>query len=97
LINGVNFKTLKRTHRPVDTWFFPKNEIPCNSKRKASSTHGAGFPGYLHVENNASRSISFTLHKTQVQVDQSPQCKTRFTKSNRTESGEYPWTHWYRR
>jgi hypothetical protein len=32
--------------------------------------------------------ISIALHKTQVQVDQRPQHKTRYTKSDRRESGE---------
>ena len=34
---------------------------------------------------NANAFLFMTLHKTQVQVDQRPQCKTRYTKSNRTE------------
>ena len=29
-----------------------------------------------------------TLHKTQVQMDPRSQCRTRYTKYNRTESGE---------
>ena len=50
-----------------------------------------------YMQNTANRSLSITLHKTQVQVDQEPQHKTRHSKSNREESGEEPWTHWYRR
>jgi hypothetical protein len=43
-----------------------------------------------YMQNTANRSLSITLHKTQVQVDQEPQHKTRHSKSNREESGEEP-------
>jgi hypothetical protein len=56
-------------------------------KGNASSIKGAGLTGCLPVED-ANRSISITLHKTQVQVDQRPQHKTGYTKSDRRESGE---------
>jgi hypothetical protein len=36
------------------------------------------------------------LHKAQLQVDQGPQHKTRYTKSNKRESGKEPQTHWHR-
>jgi hypothetical protein len=42
---------------------------------------------------NENRYIFVTLHKTQVQVDQGPQHKTRHTKSNRRESGKEPQSH----
>ena len=38
-----------------------------------------------------------TLTKSQVQVDQGPQPKTRYTESNRRESGKEPLTHGHRR
>ena len=34
--------------------------------------------------------IAFTLYKAQVQVDQGPQHKTKYTESNRRESGKEP-------
>jgi len=37
---------------------------------------------------NENRSIFVILHKAQVQVDQGPQHKTRYTESNRRESGK---------
>jgi hypothetical protein len=55
---------------------------------KTSLTNGAGLTGCLHVENNANRYTSITLHKTPIQVDQRPHHKTRCTKSNSQESGE---------
>jgi hypothetical protein len=38
------------------------------------------------MEKDANRFICIILHKTQVQVDQRPQRKTRYTKSHRTDS-----------
>lgn len=35
-------------------------------------------------------------HKAQVQVDQSPSYNTRYTESNRGESGAKPQTQWHR-
>ena len=61
-------------------------------KKEASSTNGAGLTECLHVEE----STFITLHKTQVQVDQWPQHKIGYIKSNRRESGELPWTHCHR-
>ena len=33
------------------------------------------------------------MYKAQVQVDQEPPHKTRYTETNRKESGEEPWAH----
>ena len=40
------------------------------------------------MQNNATRSKLITLYKTQIQVDQRPQYKTRLTEPYRKESGE---------
>ena len=48
------------------------------------------------MKKNENRSKYVTLHKAQVQVDQVPQHKTRYTESNRRESGEEPGTHCHR-
>ena len=48
------------------------------------------------MQMNENRSIYITLHNAQVQVDQGPQHKTRYTESNRRESGKVPGTHWHR-
>jgi hypothetical protein len=37
-----------------------------------------------------------SLYKAQVQVDQGPQYKTRYTESNRRKSGKELQTHWHR-
>jgi hypothetical protein len=58
-------------------------------KKKASSTNGAGLTGCC-TNKNANRSIFITMHKTQVQVDQNPQHKTRHTEPDRRKSEEYP-------
>jgi len=42
------------------------------------------------MQENENRSISIILHEAQVQVDQRPQHKTRYTYSNRRESGKEP-------
>jgi hypothetical protein len=42
------------------------------------------------------RSILITLHKAQVQADQGPQHKARYTDTNKLESGKEPQTHWNR-
>lgn len=42
------------------------------------------------MSNNVNRSISFTIHKTQVQVDQKPHQKTTYTEPDRRERGEDP-------
>ena len=38
------------------------------------------------MQKNANRSLSITLHKTQVQMDQRPQHTTRYTESHRRDS-----------
>jgi hypothetical protein len=58
-----------------------------NGKKKTSSINGAGLTGCLPVKN-ANGSIVITLHKTQVQVDQRPEHKTGYTKSDRSQSRE---------
>ena len=54
---------------------------------KSIFKNGAGQTGHLHVEKRKYIHI-YHLHKTQLQRDQRPQCKTRHTKSNRTERWE---------
>ena len=46
--------------------------------------------------NNANQSVSITLHKTQVQVNQTPQHKARCTEPDRRESWK-ALKHWLRR
>ena len=36
------------------------------------------------------------MYKAQIQVDQGPPHKTRYTETYRGESGEEPWTHEHR-
>jgi hypothetical protein len=45
---------------------------------------------------NADRSICIALHKAQVQVDQRPQHKTKYTESDRRESREHQLTYGHR-
>jgi hypothetical protein len=66
----------------------PKNKW----RRKASSINDAGLTGSYYVENE-NRAIFVALHKAQGQVDQRPQHKTRYTESNRRESGKEPPTY----
>lgn len=47
-------------------------------KKEASSANGVGLTGCLHV-GECNRPINITLHKTQLQVHQRPQHKTRYT------------------
>jgi hypothetical protein len=68
----------------MDTWFLTKKPKPYSGKREASSTNGAGLNDSLHVEEWK----LIILHKTQVQVDQRYQHKTRYIKSNRGENEE---------
>jgi hypothetical protein len=60
---------------------FNKNTKNIQWKRKASSINDAGLTGCLY-EN---RPIFVSLHKAQVQVDQGPHHKTRYTESNTKE------------
>lgn len=45
------------------------------------------------MQKNENRSLFATLHKTQLQVNQRPQHKTRYTEFNRREIGKEPQTH----
>ena len=57
-------------------------------KRNYFSINDDGLNASMYKNEN--RSIFVTLHKAQVQVDQVPQHKTRYTESNRRESGKEP-------
>ena len=48
------------------------------------------------MQKNKNRYIFVILHKAQVQVNQGPQYKTRYTESNRRENGKDPRIHWHR-
>jgi hypothetical protein len=48
------------------------------------------------MKKNENTSIFITLQKAQIQVNQGPQHKTKYTESNRRESGKEPQTHWGR-
>jgi hypothetical protein len=63
-------------------------------QNKSISTNGAGLTGSQSACWRMKTDPCVTLHKTQVQMDQGPQHKTRYTESNRRESGKEPWTHW---
>ena len=56
--------------------FWQKKANPYNGKKESSSMIGAGLTGCLHVEE-CKWSISITLCKSQVQMDQRPQCKNQ--------------------
>ena len=58
---------------------------PSGRKKTAFSTNGAGSTG-SQVEKNANLSILISLYKAQIQVDQGPPHKTRYTETNRKES-----------
>jgi hypothetical protein len=45
------------------------------------------------MEKNENCSILIFLYKTQVQMDQGPPHKTRYSESNRIENGENSQTH----
>lgn len=55
-------------------------------KKKKASTNCAVFDSYLCVEES-NRPIFTTIHKTQLQVDQRPQHKTKYNKFYARESG----------
>jgi hypothetical protein len=58
-------------------------------KKKASTANGTGLTSRLHLEQY--KLIHFiSLYKAQVQGDQGPPHKTRYTESNRRESGKHP-------
>jgi hypothetical protein len=56
-------------------------------KGKASSTNGAGLTGSMHVQKCKLIHSYFPV-QAQVQVDQGPQHKARYTESNRREKGK---------
>ena len=58
-----------------------------NGKKKAPSINGSGLTGCLK-QKNENRPIFVTFHKAHVQLDQGPQHKTRYTQSNRRQSGK---------
>ena len=51
----------------------------------------------LSIYKNANPFILISLYKAQIQVNQGPPNKTRFTNSNRREIGEEPQTHEHRK
>jgi len=66
-----------------------------SGKKTAFSTNGPGSTGSEHVEE--CKSIhSYLLVKHQVQVDLGPPHKTRYSETNRRESGEKPRIHGHR-
>ena len=52
--------------------------------------NGAGSTGSQHIEECKNKSILISLYKAQVKVDQGSPHKTRYTETNRKESGEEP-------
>ena len=50
----------------------------------------------VSMQKNANQSLLSSLYKAQVQVDQRPPHKTRYTETNRTESGEELRIYWHR-
>jgi hypothetical protein len=64
-------------------------------KKAAFSTNGAGSNGGQHVEECELIHL-ISLYKAQVQVDQGPPHKIRYTETNRKESGEEPQAHGHR-
>jgi hypothetical protein len=66
---------------------FDKEPKIYTGQKKAPTINGAGLTSSLYVKSK-SRSIFITLHKTQIQVDQGPQCKTRYTETNTKEIGK---------
>jgi hypothetical protein len=63
-------------------FFLTKKPKLYNGNVRASSPNGADLTGCLHAEDPNSSLCT--------KVDQRPQHKTRYTKSSRTESVEYP-------
>jgi hypothetical protein len=66
---------------------FDKGTNTIQWKKTAFSTNGACSTGDCHVEE-CNQSIFISLYKSQVQVDQGPPHKPRYTKTNRRESGK---------
>jgi hypothetical protein len=74
------------------TWSLIKKLKPSSGKKTAFSTNATGSTGSQNVEEYK----SISLNKAQVQVDQGPPHNTRYTETNRKESGEEPRTHKHR-
>ena len=68
---------------------------PFSGKKTTFSTNGAASTGSQHVEE-CKLIHSYFLYKAQVQVDQGPLHKIRYTENNRKESGEEPQAHGHR-
>ena len=66
-----------------------------SGKKTAFSTNGAGSAGSQHVEE-CNLIHSYLPVQSSSQVDQGPPHKTRYTESNRRESGEEPGAHGHR-
>ena len=79
-------------NEPLCLWSLDKGAKIISGKKSAFSTNGAGSTGGQYVEE----SILISLHKAQVQVDQEPPQKSRYTETNRGEIGEELWTHGHR-
>jgi hypothetical protein len=70
---------------------------PSSGKKTAFSKNIAGSTGGQHVEEcEFIHSYCLSLYKAQVQVDQGPAHKTRYTENNRIESGRKLQTHGHR-
>ena len=62
-------------------------------KKTTFSTNGTSSTGSQHVEECKLIHSYHLVQGTQVQVDQGPPHKARYTETNRRESGEEPQTH----
>ena len=56
-------------------------------KGKHLQINGAGITGWQHVED-CNRSISITIHKTQIQMDHVPQHKFSYIETDGRENGK---------
>jgi hypothetical protein len=65
---------------------FVKGAKTIQWKKDSISTNVAGSTGIQHIEECTS--ILISLYKGQVQVDQEPPCKTRYTETTQRGSGE---------
>ena len=57
--------------------FLQRSQKICNGKKKAASTNGAGITTCRRMQKDPY--LSIPMHKTQVQMDQRPQHKSRHT------------------
>jgi hypothetical protein len=64
-----------------------------SGKKKTVSANGADLSGCLRREEYKLIHFFFLTVKTQVQVDQESQHKTRYMESNRSENGKEPQTY----